>query len=61
MSFKQVVMDFDTINGLRDTNETVIAKILNKNPWCHHGKVWRKQKNEVVMKMFGPFLITWLN
>ena len=32
MSFKQVVMDFDTINGLQDTNETVIAKILNKNP-----------------------------
>ena len=32
-------MDSDIINGSVVTDETVIAKILNKNQWCHHGKM----------------------
>ena len=39
IAFKQVVMDSDIINGSVVTDETVIAKILNKNQWCHHGKM----------------------
>ena len=32
-------MDSETINGSIDTDETVIAKILNKSQSCYHGKV----------------------
>ena len=39
IAFKQVVMDSYTINGSVDTDETAIAKTLNKNQWSHHGKV----------------------
>ena len=39
VAFKQVVMDSETINGSVVRDETVIAKILNKNQSCHHGKV----------------------
>ena len=32
-------MDSDTLNGSIDTDETVIAQVLNKNQWRHHEKV----------------------
>ena len=32
-------MDSETINGSLDTDEIVIAKILNKNQGYYHGKV----------------------
>ena len=31
-------MDSQTINGSVVAAETVIAKILNKDQWCHHGR-----------------------
>ena len=33
IAFKRVVMHSEGINGSVDTDETVIAKILNKNQW----------------------------
>ena len=34
-------IDSETIKGSVDTDETVIAKISNKNQRCHHGKELR--------------------
>ena len=31
-------MDSETMNGSLVTDRTVVAKILNKNQRCHHGK-----------------------
>ena len=39
MAFKEMVMNSETINGSVVPDEIVITKILNKNQWCHHGKV----------------------
>ena len=37
--FKRMVMDPEIINGLVDSQETVIAQILNRNQCRCHGKV----------------------
>ena len=56
-----MVIDSDTINHSVDTDETVIAKILNKNQLKVNDvmteKCRRKANNEVIMKMFCPILI----
>ena len=39
-----LVMDSETINGSVVTDETVIAKILNKNQGCHYGKKLTQEK-----------------
>ena len=37
-AFKHVVIDSQTINGSVDTDEAVIARILNKSQWHYNGK-----------------------
>ena len=61
IAFKRVVMHSEGINGSVDTDETVIAKILNKNQWAIMEKCWCKQNNEVMMETFYPILIIWVN
>ena len=38
-SFQTNRYRFEWMNGSIVTDETVIAKILNKNQWCYHRKV----------------------
>ena len=38
-SFQTDCYRFESMNGSIVTDETVIAKILNKNQWCYHRKV----------------------
>ena len=38
-SFQTSGNDSETINGSLDTDETVIAQILNKNQWRYHEKM----------------------
>ena len=39
ITFKRVVKDSEVINYSVDTDETVIAQILNKNQWRYHRKM----------------------
>ena len=39
IAFKRVVIDCEKMNGLVDSDETVIEKMLDTNQWCYHRKV----------------------
>ena len=38
IAFKAVIIDSEALNVSVDTNEIVIAQVLNKNQWTYHKK-----------------------